>query len=193
MIFLLFLTALATSAASATHGSGRVTKGLVMAAHAAVLSLGGFLIYGAIALPAAVCCSLIYWFGFRTSKQAKAQLHAENTIDNADRIDKLRVKARQAYYVPVWGTVSVSIVLALLAQQWLLAVLFLPLYGTPWISQFVLTHVHYTSALGMRVGFNHGKFWDVRRCVEATTGLLLSGVCVGALYVTMCEFLGALW
>lgn len=195
------LICLATSAASAIHGSDMwVSKGFVMLGYAAVLSAAIYFCLPSDLWAApiiGVACSLVYWFLFRSGKQARAQIDAIDTIGNRRTVEKphseyLKI-ARNAYFLPVGLSLVAASKAALFSGELWLAALCAPMAFLPYVSSWLCDRYHYDSRRGRKIferrvaAQREGRklFWDVRRYTEAGTGLLLSGPCIAVLIVSL--------
>lgn len=171
MILAAIICILATALASGLHGWGKVTKGLVMAGHAAAcVGAAAMAGLGWWSVAVGVVASLLWWFTLRTGWQAKAEL------DYMGLKSKSWLKVVLAYLLPV----GVCAGLAGYFVHPMLAVILVVSIAVPPLSVRLF---NYGTDAGKALGWNHGRFMDARRATELIAGAAPGGLCVASLIV----------
>jgi hypothetical protein len=177
---MILLTCLVTAIVSGMIGydGDRFARGHVMALYG--LYCCGVMLWQGVAFmyaPLGLIVAAVYFFLYRSGTQAHAELNAMDTLAGHDPDEFADV---------AWAYVPPVLISSLLiaggygyAGQWA-SLWFLPLLwvsiGAPVLAVWVS---NYSSWLGKRLGWNHGRFWDARRFTEVCAGALPSGLAAG--------------
>lgn len=168
----------ATSLASAVHGWGKVTKGIVLAVHALVVAGAGHLMGGYLIAGAGIMIAVAWWFTMRTGWQAGVELDYMSRRRGSSVIDIVL-----AYVAPCLGVGIVSAI----GGNYLLGVLSLASCFIPAASVILF---NYDTGSGKALGHNHGRFMDCRRATELIVGFCPGGVILSILLYTLSAMLG---
>lgn len=191
MILSLITFSAITALASALHGANTATKWLIAAGHAAVLCVANM-------TPFPIIGVLFYWLMMRTSKQAKAELAAMDTINYPHHtLSDRRASVLMSYFLPVCIVIFATIGATFLHGQFIMIAYACGLFISLYIPYWSVSVCNYSTKLGRKLGWPYtdengkiiDKFIQCRRFTEFVTGAAPCGIAIWLITQT----LGLIW
>ncbi len=180
----LILAYLSTIVVSVLHGRGGVPKGVLIAAH--VLALAGALWLGKVWgywLGLSIPISMLYWFLFRTGKQAKAEMDVMAGIGKSGKI-------WQAYLLPIAVASVLSAGCFIWLQEWTLAALSFVPFTFLWVPPTAAEVFNYGSHVWPRTDENIAYQGKQRMITEVIITVAPAGISIAILAYAVSRLIG---
>lgn len=158
-------TILTITGASTAHGRDWITKGLLLAATCILLPISGWLLATWGGAVVGLVAALLFWFTYRTGRQAKAELDLMYGVHGATRRD-----IAMAYVFPCGLSAALIAGSAIYAQAWWYLALVPACFAFIWVPMVIASRTGrmWTELLGtLTVGAPNAAYVLLAGCEAA--------------------------